>query len=187
MRRFAFRSVALAGTLALFGCGTPSTSGAGGANSGGDGNKTADGDGASDVTDFTLTDIDGNQVSLSQYVGKGAIVLSFWATWCKPCVAEMPHLQRLYEARKGSGFVVLAISLDGPETEAEVAPFVKTKGFTFPVLVDSETRAASLYNPRRAAPFTVIIDRHGKVVKKREGFNAGDEVQLEADVEAAMK
>lgn len=92
----------------------------------------------------------------------------------------------MYEAKK-DGLVVLAISIDGPETEAQVAPFVKTKGWTFPVLLDSETRATGLYNPRRAAPFTVLIDRHGKIVKKREGFNAGDEVQLEADVEAAMK
>ncbi len=181
-------SVALAVICAstLFACGTPAAGGKGLPN-GAEGGKPSGDDGTSDVTDFTLTDIEGNQVSLSQYVGKGAIVLSFWATWCKPCVAEMPHLQRLYETRKGSGFVVLAISLDGPETEAEVAPFVKTKGFTFPVLVDSETRAASLYNPRRAAPFTVIIDRHGKIVKKREGFNPGDEAQLEADVDAAMK
>jgi peroxiredoxin len=142
---------------------------------------------SSDITDFTLTDIDGNQVSLSQYVGKGPIVISFWATWCKPCVAEMPHLQRMYDARKKDGFVVLAVSLDGPDTEAEVAPFVRKKGFTFPVLIDSETRAASLYNPRRAAPYTVVIDRHGKILKRREGFNPGDEAQLEADVDAASK
>ena len=176
--------------LALSACGPSGTAPGGGPATGGTGTPGAAGDEAgtgANVTDFTLTDIDGNQVSLSQYVGKGPILLSFWATWCKPCVSEMPHLQRMYEARKGSGFMVLAISLDGPETEAEVSPFIKTKGFTFPVLIDTETRAASLYNPRRAAPYTVIIDRRGKVYKKREGFNPGDEAQLEADVDAASK
>lgn len=175
----------LVSACALFAC--SSGGGAGGpSNAGGGGSSSSSsGEGSSDVTDFTLNDVDGNSVSLSQYVGKGQpVILSFWATWCKPCIAEMPHLQKLFEDKKA---MILAISLDGPETEAEVAPFVKSKGFSFPVLLDTETRAASLYNPRRAAPFTVIIDKNGHVVKRREGFNPGDEVQLEADVEAAGK
>ncbi|MGZ3423787.1 MAG: peroxiredoxin family protein [Polyangiales bacterium] len=170
-------SFVLAAVLAL-GC-----SSGGGASTGG---ATASPE-ASDASDFTLTDIEGKQVSLSQYLGKQAIVVDFWATWCKPCVAELMHVQKMYEARKDKGFVVLAVSMDGPETESAVAPFVKGKGWTFPVLIDTETRATSLYNPRKAAPFTVIIDRHGKIIKRREGFNPGDEVQLEADVDAAMK
>jgi peroxiredoxin len=140
----------------------------------------------SDATDFTLTDTEGKQVSLSQYLGKQAIVVDFWATWCKPCVAELSHLQKVYQGRKDKGLVILAVSMDGPETESMVTPFVKGKGWTFPVLIDTETRATSLYNPRKAAPFTIVIDRHGKIVKRREGFNPGDEVQLEADVDAAL-
>jgi peroxiredoxin len=172
-------SLALAALLFL-GC---SSGGSGGPQTGG---ATSSGE-SSDASDFTLTDVEGKQVSLSNYLGKQAIVIDFWATWCKPCVAELTHVQKMYEARKDKGFVVLAVSMDGPETESAVAPFVKGKGWTFPVLIDTETRATSLYNPRKAAPFTVIIDRHGKILKRREGFNAGDEVQLEADVDAAMK
>jgi peroxiredoxin len=182
--RHFFFTITIAGALVACGGGGSNGSttpgGGGGAGGGGGGGDGAE---SSDVTDFTLNDVDGNSVSLSQYAGKGKpVIISFWATWCKPCVAEMPHLQRLFDAKKA---IVLAISLDGPETEAEVAPFVKSKGFTFPVLLDTETRAASLYNPRRAAPFTVIIDKVGKIVKRREGFNPGDEVQLEADIDAA--
>jgi peroxiredoxin len=143
--------------------------------------------GGSDATDFTLNDVQGRSVSLSQYLGKTAIVVNFWATWCKPCAIEMPHLQKMYDARKDKGFVVLAVSIDRSDTEAEVAPFVKKKGYTFPVLLDTESRAMSIYNPRGAAPYTVIIDKRGKIVKQREGFNPGDEAQLEADVDAAMK
>ncbi|MFI5299209.1 MAG: TlpA disulfide reductase family protein, partial [Polyangiales bacterium] len=151
---------------------------------------TTDGDAASEganATDFTLVDVNGNPVSLSQYLGKGAVLIDFWATWCKPCMAELPHLQRMYDARRKDGFVVLAVSMDGPETEAEVVPTVRMLGYTFPVLLDPETRAKSLYNPRGAAPYSVLIDRHGRVFKRREGFNAGDERSLEADVDAAMK
>jgi len=148
--------------------------------------KKADDTEEGNVTDFTLTDVDGKSVALSDYLGKKAILLDFWATWCKPCIAEMGHLQKIYEAKK-DGFVVLAISMDASETEAQVAPTVKTKGWTFPVLLDSETRATSLYNPRRAAPYTVLINKQGKLVKKREGYNPGDEAEIEKDIDAAMK
>lgn len=140
----------------------------------------------SNAPDFTLTDVEGKSVSLSDYLGSKVILIDFWATWCKPCIAEMAHMQKMYEARKDN-FVVLAISMDASETEAQVAPTVKTKGWTFPVLLDPETRVVSLYNPRRAAPYTVLIDRHGKIVKKREGYNPGDEVEIEKDIDAAMK
>lgn len=140
----------------------------------------------SNVTDFTLTDVEGKSVSLSDYLGKQAILIDFWATWCKPCIAEMTHLQKMYETRKDK-FVVLAISMDAAETEAQVAPVVHSKGWTFPVLLDTETRVVSLYNPRRAAPFTLLIDKNGKIVKKREGYNPGDEAEIEKDIDAAMK
>jgi peroxiredoxin len=167
-------SLALAAsTLALGGCG--------GATGSGGGAKTGN------ATDFTLTDVEGKSVSLSQYLGKNVVVIDFWATWCKPCVAELGELEKLYEEKKDRGLVVLAISLDGPETEAQVAPFVKNKGLTFPVMVDSETRVASLYNPRRTAPFTILIDKNGKIVKQSETFNPGDEKKLAEDVEAALK
>lgn len=149
--------------------------------------SSGDAGGGANATDFTLVDINGNAVSLSQYLGKGPVLIDFWATWCKPCMAELPHLQRMYDARKKDGFVVLAISMDGPETEAEVVPTARMLGYTFPILLDPETRAVSLYNPRRAAPFSVLIDRRGRVFKRREGFNAGDEASLEADVDAATK
>jgi peroxiredoxin len=163
--------------------------GGGGGASGGAAAPTTSSEAAegANATDFTLVDIDGKPVSLSQYLGKEAVLIDFWATWCKPCMAELPHLQRLYDAKKKDGFVVLAVSMDGPETEAEVVPTIRMRGYTFPVLLDPETRAVSLYNPRRAAPFSVLIDKHGRVFKRREGFNAGDESSLEADVDAAMK
>ncbi|GAC1598650.1 MAG: hypothetical protein NVS3B20_20790 [Polyangiales bacterium] len=142
----------------------------------------------SPATDFTLIDVDGNQVSLSTYLGKTTIVINFWATWCKPCAQEMPYLQRLYATRKDQGLIVFGISVDAPETSSQVAPFARDRGYTFPILLDDESRATALYNPQGKAPFTVIIDRHGKIASKpHDGFNPGDEVLLEAEVIAAMK
>jgi peroxiredoxin len=167
--------------LAIGACGGGSTGGAKSPTSSGDGVATG-----GDAVDFTLTDIDGNELTLSKYLAKGPVLISFWATWCKPCMSEMEHLQTMYEAKKGKGFTVLAIALDGPETEANVVSTVRSKGWTFPVAVDGETRAASLYNPRRAQPYSVLINKAGKVVLRRENYNPGDEKSLEVEVDKVL-
>jgi peroxiredoxin len=134
------------------------------------------------AADFVARDIEGKTVRLSDYLGKQAILLDFWATFCEPCLAEMPHLRRLYDANKAKGFVVIAISMDGPETVAEVPNFAKRNNMTFPVALDEDSHVASIYNPKKSAPLAVLIDKSGKVVKIHEGYNPGDEVTLAADV-----
>lgn len=137
---------------------------------------------ANTATDFTLTSIDGSQVSLSDHLGKEVILLNFWATWCTPCAAELPHLQALYEKHKADGFLILGIAMDGPESIANVAPLARRKGLKYPVLLDEETRVVGLYNPRRSAPFNVLIDRTGRVVSAAEGYNSGDEGSIEGAI-----
>ena len=139
-----------------------------------------------EAADFTLNAVDGRSVSLSEHLGKDVVLLNFWATWCTPCAYELPHLQALWEKHRDDGLVILGVAMDGPETIASVAPFVRRHRLSFPVLLDEETRAVSLYNPQRSAPFNVIIDRTGKVVSAREGFNAGDEKAIEASVVALL-
>ncbi len=138
------------------------------------------------ATDFTTRDIDGRTVRLSDHLGKQAILLDFWSTFCQPCMAEMPHLRRLYEENKAKGFVILAISMDGPETISEVPSFAKRNGMTFPVVLDEDSRIASIYNPRKSAPLSVLIDKQGKVVVVREGYNPGDEELVAKDVASVL-
>ncbi|ACY18735.1 alkyl hydroperoxide reductase/ Thiol specific antioxidant/ Mal allergen [Haliangium ochraceum DSM 14365] len=134
--------------------------------------------------DFALRDLDGRTVRLSDYSGK-VVLLNFWATWCVPCSAELPHLQRLYEAY-APDLVILAISMDGPETVAKVGPQARRYGLSFPVLLDEETRVAGMYNPKRAAPFTVVIAADGRIASKRQGYSAGDEIALEAELKSLL-
>jgi peroxiredoxin len=134
------------------------------------------------ATDFASRDVDGKTIRLSDYLGKDVILIDFWATWCEPCLAEMPHLRRMYEANKSRGFVVLAVTMDGPETIAEVPNFAKRNGMTFPVVMDEDSHVASQLNPKKSAPFSVLIDRQGNVMREREGYNPGDEVLIAADV-----
>ena len=137
--------------------------------------------------DFTLRDVDGRTVHLSDYLGKQVVLLDFWATWCTPCAGELPHLQRLYQTYRDQGFVVLAVAMDGPETMADVTPFARRHGLTFPVLLDEETRVVGAFNPRRAAPLNVLIARDGTIAGVREGFGEGDEQQLEGDIRRLLQ
>jgi len=131
--------------------------------------------------DFTLRDTEGRDVRLSDFAGK-VVLIDFWATWCEPCKAAMPHLQELYAKYADKGFVILGVSMDGPETMAYVGPTLSPYGITFPVLLDEETRVTQLLNPKRAAPMQIYIDRQGRIAGTRSGYNEGDDAFVEADV-----
>jgi len=140
---------------------------------------------AGGATDFTLRDVDGNTVSLSSLKGK-VVVLSFWATWCGPCKEEMPHLQRIYAERKDRGLVVLSISADDARTASRVKPYVVSKGFTFPVLLDKDSSVTGIYNPAKTLPWTVVVDRGFQVVDSHGGYDPGDESKLAALVDGLL-
>lgn len=141
---------------------------------------------ATTSTDFTLPDLDGREVRLSDFVGR-VVLVDFWATWCSPCVAGLPALQALHERYGSEGLTVLSVAIDGPETVASVAPYARRTGLSFPVLLDEESRVVSAFNPGRTVPFQLIVDRHGRVVKRRQGYSPGDEKLLEAELAALLK
>jgi peroxiredoxin len=137
--------------------------------------------------DFSLKSTEGRTVRLSDYLGKSVVLIDFWSTTCDPCLAEMPYLVDLYKAKKDKGFVVLAISLDGPESLADVNRVVHDKEMVFPVLLDQETTVVARYNPKREMPFSVLIDKNGAIIQKKGGYTPGDEKLLVAEVEKALK
>jgi len=134
------------------------------------------------ATDFVLRDVDGRTVRLSDHLGRDVVLLDFWTTWCVPCQAELPLVEKIYEAQRDHGFVVLAISMDGPETVAQVGSWARRYALGFPVLLDEETKVTGIYNPKRAAPLTVLIDRRGQIARIRDGYSAGDEKLIADDV-----
>ena len=136
--------------------------------------------------DFTARDVDGNTFRLSDHIGKEVVLIDFWATWCAPCLAEMPHLERMQTEYKSKGFLVVAVSMDGPESISDVPAFAKRNQMNFPVLLDEDSSIASIYNPRKSAPLSAIIDKQGRISAVREGYNAGDEAYVKADVEKAL-
>lgn len=141
-----------------------------------------------DRPDFTTRDLDGKTVHLSDYLGKQAVFIDFWGTYCQPCLGMFPHMRRIYAKYKDRGLVVLAISMDPPETMGNVPGYVARNGLRdFVVLYDEDSHVASLLNPKKVEPFVLIYDKRGNLVKTHESFNTGDEILLEAAVKAAVE
>lgn len=136
--------------------------------------------------DFELPRLGGGSERLSDHFGKEVVLIDFWATFCKPCLRAMPDLDALYRARKDRGFVVLGVSIDGPGSTADVQAEVSRLGVTFPILLDQDSRAVALYNPRASAPFSVLIGRDGRVLTQREGYTTGAHESIERDIDAAL-
>jgi peroxiredoxin len=127
---------------------------------------------------FKAENLDGELVELNAEVGDGPILLSFWATWCKPCIEELKEYKKIYEEYQDKGFKMYAISTDDERTVAKVKPFVKSKNFKFPVLLDTNSDVARLYYAQ-SVPYSVILDKKGYITYSHLGYMRGDEVKVE--------
>ena len=131
-------------------------------------------DGRSQIQNFKVKDLNGKKVELNKLKGK-VVLINFWATWCAPCLQEMPHLDRMYKKYKKKGFVVLSVATDGPETASRIRTVVKRKRWSMPVVHDKSGSIVAQLNPRATNPFTVFIDKKGQLVHSHEGYSSGDE------------
>ncbi|MBU1027161.1 MAG: TlpA family protein disulfide reductase [Candidatus Margulisbacteria bacterium] len=115
--------------------------------------------------DFSLNDISDEAHSLSDYKGKW-VLLNFWASWCPPCRAEMPSMQKMYDQSDKEIFELLAVNVG--QQPSVVTDFLEGKGYGFPVLLDENGRIAAQYG-LRAFPTTFIIDPDGNIADKIVG------------------
>ena len=157
MRRFGRHPFLLMAALAAFGAGAWLWS---------EGNESA--------PSLVLADIRGVEHSLEQYRGK-VVVVNFWATWCPPCVEELPSLENAWQRYRQQGLVVLAVS--GEESDV-VTSFLERlpSDITFPVLIDGDMKSGNRWQIR-GLPTTVVVDRSGDVHWRAEGqldFSASD-------------
>ena len=135
--------------------------------------------------DFSLETLSGEEISLSDFEGK-VVLISFWATWCGPCLQELPHLDKMLEEFKDEGLVVLAINTDGSDTRSSVRRVVKRKKFKMPILMDLDGAVSATLNPRGVNPYTIVIDRKGRIAEEHEGYSPGDEEETEELVKALL-
>lgn len=115
--------------------------------------------------DFTLTTLDGEEVSLSDFRGE-PVMINFWATWCPPCKAEMPDMQKFYEE---TGMTIISVNMTSSERSRENVPkFVDEYEITFPVLMDEDSEVSDQYEAYQL-PTTYFLDKDGEIHFKLAG------------------
>ncbi len=118
--------------------------------------------------DFTLTDQNGETVRLSDYRGK-KVILNFWATWCPPCRAEMPHMQQFHENNRDNDVKILAVNLTAQDNGVEaIQSFIDEFGLTFTIPMDESGSVAQTYQVR-TVPTTFILNTKGEITQKIVG------------------
>lgn len=126
--------------------------------------------------DFELTDFDGNTIQLSDYRGK-TVVMNFWATWCRVCQAEMPHMEKFYRDQQNEDVVVLSINATSQERSSDiVGNYVDKEGLSFPIVLDKSGDVLTKYNVT-AYPTTYIIDPSGNIRERYLGAVSSDNMK----------
>ena len=130
--------------------------------------------------DFVLADIDGNQYRLSDYRGQ-VVIVNFWATWCPPCRAEMPSMQRAWQQLEKEGILMLGINVG--EDEDTIFQFTANYPVEFPLLMDQDSRVINQW-PVRGLPTTFVMSPEGKITYRAIGGREWDDPDLLATVRA---
>lgn len=133
--------------------------------------------------DFTLRTNQETNMRLADLRGE-VVMINFWATWCGPCLQEMPLLDELYSKYEPAGFKILGINIEKDSEKAE--KLAKELNVSFPILYDNESVVSKLYDVE-AMPSTVFIDRDGNFRYLHKGFRPGDEDSYKKVIQALIR
>ncbi len=136
---------------------------------------------AQNVSQASLTDINGEMFSVRDNLDHDATVLLFWATWCKPCKLEFPKVQDLLDKNENLDINILTISQDSPRSLVKVKAYARSHKYNFTYLLDpnKEFGESLLVS---AVPYSFLIDKKGNVVYSHMGYREGDEKILEKEI-----
>ena len=125
---------------------------------------------------LTITTIEGKQFTLKELSGqKKLVVVNFWASWCRPCLEEMPHFERMHQAYQDKGVAFLGIATK--DTLSAVRKFIAQKGITYEITLDEQDRMASAFGGVNVLPTTIFIDNQNNIVKTHRGYLAQQELE----------
>jgi len=135
-----------------------------------------------------LETLAGERLALEPLCAPGKVLLlSFWATWCEPCKQELPHLERLHRELGDKGLSVVAVSVDGPSSVAELRSYVRSRRLELTVGLDMDRRLTESLNPKMLMPYWLLVGDGGRILKTHQGYLPGDERGLEAAVRSALR
>lgn len=135
---------------------------------------------------FTLTDWQGKNVKSADLLGKGPVVVNFWATWCLPCLAEMKKLKEIKSEFAAHNLQVVSISIDDAKTAAKVPGVVRQRKFQeFTVLLDPQKEIHDRFLVTNV-PELFLLSKEGEIISHHKGFKAGDEQKLAAEIQELL-
>ncbi len=137
------------------------------------------------VPDFKAKNLAGKNVELSKLLERGPVLLDFWATWCKPCLRELPYIEELHQKYAAQGLTVLTVSVDQTRSLAKVKSYIKTHKYEFEVLIDPNQRLLKKMKGS-TVPYLLIISPSSERLYVHARYRDGDEVELAEHVDAVM-
>ena len=138
------------------------------------------------AADFTVIDYDFDGVSLSSLIGKPVIV-NFWASWCPPCIAELPYFQSVYEEYKDEVHFMMINLVDGSRETVDIAKrFVENNGYTFPVYFDTTGEASGKYKVF-SIPSTIFVDSEGALVRVLDNYGNKSDAYVGQMAESTLR
>ncbi|MBO6573866.1 MAG: TlpA family protein disulfide reductase [Rhodothermales bacterium] len=138
------------------------------------------------VPDFSLPDLDGRETRLSSVMGESLTLIDFWATWCGPCVKSIPSLVAISDSLSDQGVRVVGVNVDSPRNLSKVAPYARSLGVDYPILLDTNSEVMADLNVQ-AMPTLLVIDAKRNIVYVHEGFRPGDEDVVRREIEELLK
>ena len=137
------------------------------------------------VPNFKIKNLAGKNVELAALRENGPVLLTFWATWCKPCLRELSHMEKLHQDYGEQGLQVVAVSVDQTRSQSKVKSYVKTHGYGFEVLLDPNQRTLRRLKGD-SVPYLVLVSAEGENLYTHSGYRDGDELRLRELVDAVM-